>query len=270
MKKSEVAALAAAMVAKAKAQETGAEEAIKLLTEAARILAPFEMTIDDLDQKAAADGLAVILVDESGSMAKNADATREAVNGFVDKQKGKGQKVSIFTFDYRPGVPMVRPVCLASPAEKAPRLDLGNYVPTGGTPLYDAIAQAIHRTDEAVLSSPDTVVTFVIQTDGEENRSVMFGGEGGRLRIKAMIEEREAKGWQFIFMGQGLEKQAYSIAEGLGIFAGSTFSYNAQSVGAAMAMASGTHSLRSANGGAKVQLSDTQKAAVGDKTVGGA
>lgn len=145
--------------------------------------------------------------------------------------------VTIATFDSSYSRPVYRAVREAQPVNEFTPLTHAHYRPGGGTPLLDATAQFIahleglQRKGTVVIGAladesgsmggneksvidginefvggmadvevdPDAEgkVLAVILTDGEENASHEVTGE----QVKAMIEEREAKGWTFIYLG---------------------------------------------------------------------
>jgi hypothetical protein len=68
-----------------------------------------------------------------------------------------------------------------------------NYKPMDNTPLLDAIGKTI----KAVGDEKECI--FVIFTDGEENAS----REYTKVEIRRLIEDREGRGWKFVFFGIG-------------------------------------------------------------------
>lgn len=101
------------------------------------------------------------------------------------------------------------------------------------------------------------------QTDGQENTSTTPDGWNV---LNALIKEKTLAGWQFIFMGAGID--AYDQGAKMGISASSTVSYDHLQPQAAMesfiATASNT---RSFGTGASLNAaySMSQKAAAGDR-----
>jgi hypothetical protein len=69
-----------------------------------------------------------------------------------------------------------------------------DYLPSGDTPLYDAIGMEIKEV-EAKLNDPTNVVIVII-TDGYENASLTWRQPED---IQPLIEEKLSKGWQFIY-----------------------------------------------------------------------
>jgi hypothetical protein len=80
-----------------------------------------------------------------------------------------------------------------------------NYIPNGGTALYDAIGLSVTKLQEmqeiSTLQMPTTVVV-VILTDGHENSSSLFN----LSKIKKLISQLEETGnWTFSFIGATLD-----------------------------------------------------------------
>jgi len=205
------------------------------------------------------DNLVTLLLDKSGSMAACHEATIEAVNTYLDGLKKATRTLfSLVQFDT---VGLER-TCVRTPIAKAPRLNHFNYMPRGGTPLVDAAVKTIHAV-EASLSEfafkPKVVVA--IQTDGHENSSTEYVmGD-----LHQLIKEKMAEGWQFLFMGCGID--AYDQARYMGISTCDTMAYNptAESSNAAFAAsASNTVAYLSGVQG-NVSYTTAQRQAAGDK-----
>lgn len=79
------------------------------------------------------------------------------------------------------------------------------YTPRGSTALLDAIGKTI-----SPVTEPSVVV---IMTDGFENSSVEYG----RTVIQDLIQDKEAKGWSFIYLGA--DQDSFNEATNLGITA---------------------------------------------------
>ena len=137
------------------------------------------------------------LLDMTGSMSRNKEATIDACNEFIGAQQSNpGADDSVFTlgvFNSNIGLErIVREVSL----DRAPRIDHEHYRPDGATPLYDAIGETM-----TLLESHTGPVLFIIQTDGEENSSRRVTRE----EVLAQVAEKTAAGWQFVYLGCDIE-----------------------------------------------------------------
>lgn len=170
-----------------------------------------------------------MVVDESGSMAHLFDATVAGFNEYVATLKNdmadQPVYISTITFDSSAGRPTVR--CLQTGVELRDALTLSrhNYKPNGGTPLLDAVGDAITITENVQTRYETTKQIVVIQTDGENNASTRYN----LAAIKSMVEARQARGWQFVFIGAGLN--AFLAGTEMGISAMNTVSYAADEIG---------------------------------------
>jgi uncharacterized protein YegL len=175
----------------------------------------------------------IAILDMSGSMSGMEDDTRGGFNAFVNDaqadQAAEGGRVSLsltcfdteFIQIYGPtDIQLVKAI---GPAE---------YTPRGGTALLDAIGRTI-----GPLAFPrhEKVLVYIV-TDGYENSS----REWTNARVKALIEAKESQGWQFLFIGAGLDAWAASQAFATPGLARSTISANATPAAFAAASARAT------------------------------
>ena len=103
-----------------------------------------------------------------------------------------------------------------------------DVMPRGGTALYDAIARATTETGNRLSAMPENErpgkVILLIITDGMENCSTDYRGEGGRKRVKAMIEhQREKYAWEVVFLGANMD--AVAVGDSLGVARHSSLTY---------------------------------------------
>jgi Mg-chelatase subunit ChlD len=126
-------------------------------------------------------------------------------NTFIEEQKNNGAdaRVTLVQFDSQDPQDI-----LASgvPISELVPLTRENYVPRGGTPLFDATGKLIgHATldeqDRAANGKDQEDIVFVTITDGEENQSQEFTLE----RVKNLITHCEARGWAFVFLSAALD-----------------------------------------------------------------
>jgi hypothetical protein len=99
------------------------------------------------------------------------------------------------------------------------------FDPRGGTPLYDAVGTVLERL-------VGNRMFVVVLTDGQENTS----REYSRDSVKALIEQKEALGWDFIFLGASFDAWGGN-ARALGIMPGKTLTYTGPQTQSAWAAA---------------------------------
>jgi len=159
-----------------------------------------------------------LMLDMTGSMQTNKQATIDACNEFVEGLKADSHTrdflFSLAVFNSNIGLErIVDSVGL----DRAPKLDHEHYQPAGATPLYDAMWQSMN-----LLEGHEGQVLFIVQTDGEENNSTI----ATRQQIVGRVAEKTAAGWQFVYLGCDID--AMQQGGELGIAAGNTMSYDRQ------------------------------------------
>lgn len=106
-------------------------------------------------------------------------------------------------------------------------LNKDTYIPTGGTPLYDAAVNALEELSKRIdeyKSKPKVIVA--IMTDGEENSSKQHNEDC----LKDLIRELTSEGnYTFIFLGAN--QDSFSNAHKWGIDRGNTVNFSQASVG---------------------------------------
>lgn len=178
-----------------------------------------------------------MVLDRSGSMDCCRKATIDAVNKYLLEARGdsvlKEADFQLMTFDtdsidtVRNGAPI-----------NVKDITMEDYVPRGGTPLYDAVGRGIDTLDGKLAGGSGKAI-LVIVTDGAENSSRKYQGEPGRRQIKEMITARQSAGWLVVFLGAGLDAAAQGLA--LGVAAGATADIAMDEV----ALAASTHAMYS-------------------------
>ena len=145
----------------------------------------------------------VFILDRSGSMSGLEKDTIGGFNSMLQKQREIDGECRITTvlFDNRYELlhDRIDIRAVAPMTEK-------EYCVGGCTALIDAIGRTIHKLVSVQKSTAEEYraekVMFVIITDGEENAS----REYSLKQVKKMIEhEREAYGWEFVFLGANID-----------------------------------------------------------------
>lgn len=203
--------------------------------------------------------LVTFVLDRSGSMDQVKAATIEAFNAYAEglKSDGEGILFSLVQFDTM-GLDRTY---VRTPIAKVTGLNNQNYAPRGGTPLIDAAFKTI-KAVEGSLSEFSTAPKIIvcIQTDGEENAST----EHTWASLNVLIKEKIAAGWQFNFLGCGID--AYQQGSKMGIAAMNTMSYDRND--AAKTRAAFTASARNTVEFSAGRLSSTAYSAVARSAAG--
>lgn len=169
----------------------------------------------------------VMVLDRSGSMATQRTGTIQGINEYwngLRADKGHPFYVSLTQFDSDSwGNTMIDHVYLAQPLAHVRPLTLDGYVPRGGTPLFDAVAQTIQRVEQRASDLPADVRTIlVVVTDGQENSSKIVKS---RDHIREVLTRKERDGWTVIYMGADMNAWDGATRD-LGLqHIGNTFSY---------------------------------------------
>lgn len=160
-----------------------------------------------------------MLLDESGSMTHLLDSTISGYNEYLDTLRTDLAKDDVHFSVIKFNSNGITKLQIGAAIKDAIRLDTENYVPRDMTPLHDAIGRTIQATDEVAGKNKADKIIVVIQTDGAENHSTEFNLQ----KIKHMIEERQGHGWEFVFIGAGIN--AFATGTQMGIAAMNTMSY---------------------------------------------
>ena len=147
----------------------------------------------------------VFILDRSGSMSGLEADTIGGFNSMIEKQKKEAGEalVSVVLFDDQTEVIYDR----ADIRQIQPMTD-EQYFVRGCTALLDAIGGAISHIKDVRKRMPESErpekTIFIITTDGMENASHRYN----YAKIKKMIEKRQAKNWEFIFLGANIDAVA--------------------------------------------------------------
>ena len=153
----------------------------------------------------------LIILDESGSMSlierQAISGVNETIQTIRDAQQKHGNQehiVTLVTFNSSE----VKTIYDRVEANKVKELTSKEYRPYCGTPLYDAMGNAITALRNSVADNDMVLVTII--TDGEENAS----REYNRHAIKALVDSLKTQGWVFTYIGanQDVEKVAATIS----------------------------------------------------------
>jgi hypothetical protein len=167
--------------------------------------------------------LVTFLLDRTGSMEPIKSQTIEAFNAYLATlQAERDAKIefSLIQFD---SVSVDR-ICAGLPVRDVPLLTTKTYVPRGLTPLIDAAMETIHAVERLIAGRKDNPrVVICIQTDGQENASTKHTWN----TLRETITAKQLAGWQFNFMGAGID--AYRQASFMGVAHSHTVSYSTDS-----------------------------------------
>jgi uncharacterized protein YegL len=142
------------------------------------------------------------LLDRSGSMELNIDATIEGFNTFLSEQKTlfPDSLMTLWQFDHEILVSYENmQLC------DVPFLNRETFVPRGSTALMDALGTLLKQKP---VGEPPMVIIF---TDGQDNHSVKYTNS----HIHDLIEQKTSDGWSFIYLGAN--QDAFAEANIIGI-----------------------------------------------------
>lgn len=199
------------------------------------------------------------LLDETGSMTSIKDDTIGGFNTYLDSLKDPTYGPVDFTlvkFDSN----KIEKVYVGVPVNKVVPLTSETYIPGASTPLIDAAYKIIKATEQVITERKDKPqILVVIQTDGQENASTEFTMQ----ELNQLIKEKTAEGWQFVFLGAGID--AFSQAQQWGIAGQNALSYaRGKSESTFQSLVGNTTRYRGGYGGQSLGFSDAQRIASGD------
>ncbi len=154
----------------------------------------------------------VFILDRSGSMAGLESDTIGGFNGMIAKQKKEEGEAFVTTilFDDQYEVLHDR-----IPLHEVKALTDKDYTVRGCTALLDAVGKAIeHISSIHKYARPEDVpahTIFVITTDGMENASHQYNYKA----VKALIEQKKERGWEFLFIGSNIDAVAEAARIGI-------------------------------------------------------
>lgn len=170
----------------------------------------------------------VFILDASGSMDGLEGDTIGGVNAILKEQKKceEGDIVYVSTVIFNTVSKVVHD---RAKIEDVALMTSQDYIVGGWTALYDAVGSAIrHISNVHKYARKEDVpgkTTFVIMTDGMENASRHYTEK----KVKAMLEEKQALGWEFVFLAANID--AAETAADIGISPDRAVDWNADKEG---------------------------------------
>jgi len=211
----------------------------------------------------------IFVIDRSGSMESIRTDMIGGFNSFIKSQQDAKLgdcRVFAYKFDTQYEA-MFEDVDL----NKVSLLNLDNYIPRGGTALYDSLGKTIIDIGTKLSAMkeedrPEKVLVITI-TDGEDNSHLVWESliTGDSLRfdstkVKEMVEHQKlVYSWDFAYIGAN--QDSWAVASSMGYSVGTTMDYEATPAGTALAFAALDNSAlryRSAAPGAKFSFSPSE------------
>lgn len=160
----------------------------------------------------------VVILDRSGSMEGRKADHEGGLRSFVrDAQKLAGDvRLTFVRFDSHDPCEVVfegRPLAEIKPEELT-------LVPRGGTPLLDAVGEALTR-----FAGYGAGTVVMIITDGQENESRKWT----KAKVKELVAARETAGWKVLYLGANVD--AFAEAGAVGIAPTASMNYAASKAG---------------------------------------
>ena len=210
--------------------------------------------------KPATRTLVTFLLDRTGSMESIRDDTIGAFNAYLEGLQKGGAPID-FTFVQFDSMSIDK-IHVQTPVGEVPRLTRETYQPRASTPLIDAAYKTVQAVEESLAGDRKTKVVICFHTDGQENSSTEHSWD----ELNALIKEKGKLGWQFNFMGVGID--AYNQGVRMGIAPQATLAYDHRDAEATRMAFGG--SAENACRYARAEAPDTayapsQKAAAGDR-----
>lgn len=150
-----------------------------------------------------------LILDRSGSMMECRDATIDGFNAQrasiqANVAQGDEVRITFLSFGGR-GPSGVHLHKYNRPIAELDALTPETYIPTGGTPLYDAVGEALAQLQRHDEQGKDIGFLVIILSDGQENSSTEWvspppkhKGEKLAARIKKL---RDTGRWNFVYIG---------------------------------------------------------------------
>jgi Mg-chelatase subunit ChlD len=174
------------------------------------------------------------ILDKSGSMyEKHSDVIGGFNKYLADRQAQQDVEIrmSLVLFDH-----VITHPYTELPIHSVQPLSFTTYKPDGLTALLDAVAHGISAIEQHV--KPNEKVLVVTFTDGEENSS----HEITRTTLKQRIEQKQALGWEFVFLGAGIDMWGEASQLGISINNNASVPFTAQGIRTAFSTVSASTS----------------------------
>jgi len=204
------------------------------------------------------------ILDETGSMSGARKSTIDSFNEYINSQRSQPGNcyLSLTKFDQRQGgFQLSGAMCMATtamrsaapiattvmpndavvntndnvrtmytdvPIDKVEYLTEATYAPNGMTNLYDAVGARIHALSARAEQYKGCAKLIVIMTDGEDNVSREYNADS----LKALIQQKEAEGWTFVFLGAN--QDAWKVGQTFGMAQANTMTYSTGNMSGAM------------------------------------
>jgi len=206
-----------------------------------------------------------LILDQSGSMIDCLDSTISGFNEYVQtliagSKEDSKIELSLTTFCAPDSIKnKIETIFSRREVSGVPILDKNSYIPTGMTPLFDAIGYTVSYIEKELLNEVKPKVVCVILTDGLEN----FSHNYTRQQIKDLISNKEKEGWTFVYLGAN--QDAWSVGVEMGMAPGNSSSYTPTSKGYQTVFASLAADTLSYHKGAGLASSNFCKSSYEDK-----
>lgn len=200
------------------------------------------------------------VVDRSGSMYSVAEDTKGSIEKLLETQKKEEGKAHLTLAQFDHEYEVIHD--FADLKHVDVKAFTNQYQPRGTTALVDAIGRTIITMSEKIEkmepSEKPTKVIVAIVTDGLENASHEFTAE----KVKKLVEEKQALGWNFIFLGADLN--AIQTAQSYGFSPKGSAYYENSNISEAMTVV-GTQ-ITNARKGEPVEISEKERCDLASQT----
>jgi uncharacterized protein YegL len=193
------------------------------------------------------------VVDRSGSMYSVLEDTKGSIENLIETQKKVEGKASLTRAQFDHQYEVIHD--FTDLKEVDVKAFTKQYQPRGSTALVDAIGRTIITMSDKIEKMEDaakpTKVIVAIVTDGLENASHEFTTE----KVKKLVEEQQALGWDFIFLGADLN--TIQTAQTYGFSPKGSAYYENSNISEAMKVVS--TQMTNARSGKAVEISGTER-----------